>query len=182
MDNKFYTYAWLREDGTPYYIGKGSGDRAWKRSRKGRSVKMPPKERILILKQNLTEEEAYKHEIYMIALYGRKDIGTGILRNLTDGGEGPTNMSPEKRSAAGRKRSHRMPREKRLQLLTENNRKKSHTVKVVLNDGEEKNYPSLRAAARELGCDKKALTRVFIGEQKKCKKFRSVRITLPQTP
>ncbi len=86
MKNDFYTYAYLRKDGTPYYIGKGRGDRAFERC--GRRAKCPPRDRILFLKKNLTEEEAFKHEIYMIAIFGRKDIGTGILRNLTSGGEG----------------------------------------------------------------------------------------------
>ena len=81
----YYTYAYLREDKTPYYIGKGKGNREYKRSR---NDIRPPKDksRILYLKQNLTEEEAFKHEIYMIAVFGRKDLGTGILRNRTDGG------------------------------------------------------------------------------------------------
>lgn len=77
----YYTYAWLREDRTPYYIGKGKNGRAW---RKG----SPPKERVLLLKHNLSEKEAFRHETYMIYVFGRKDIGTGILRNLTNGGEG----------------------------------------------------------------------------------------------
>lgn len=85
MDNLFYTYAYLREDGTPYYIGKGKGRRAFKREHR---LPVPPRERILFLKRNLTEEEAFRHEIYMIAVLGRKDLGTGILRNLCDGGEG----------------------------------------------------------------------------------------------
>jgi hypothetical protein len=83
-DRTFYTYAWLREDKTPYYIGKGKGNRAYKKCRKFR----PPDNRILILKKNLTEEEAIKHEIYLIFVLGRKDAGTGILRNKTDGGDG----------------------------------------------------------------------------------------------
>ena len=83
---KYYTYAYLREDGTPYYIGKGSGSRAYLQL--NHMVKTPEAERVLMLKQDLTEEEANRHEIYMIDVLGRKDIGTGILRNLTDGGGG----------------------------------------------------------------------------------------------
>ncbi len=82
----YYTYAYLREDKTPYYIGKGKGDRI---NSKQRSIKPPKdKSRIIYLKQNLTEAEAFKHEIYMIAVLGRIDLGTGILHNMTDGGEG----------------------------------------------------------------------------------------------
>ena len=82
----YYTYAFLREDGTPYYIGKGKGKRIYSRHRR---IKPPTDmNRVVYLKQNLTDEEAIRHEIYMIGVYGRKDIGTGILRNGTDGGEG----------------------------------------------------------------------------------------------
>ena len=88
---EYYTYAYLREDRTPYYIGKGKGERVYKK-RKG-EIK-PPKDssRIIFLKQNLTEEEAFKHEVYMIVVLGRKDLGTGILRNKTDGGEGSSGL------------------------------------------------------------------------------------------
>lgn len=88
MKNVFYTYAYLREDGTPYYIGKGKGKRAYDRKR--HSAYVPSRNRILILKKNLTEEKAFKHEIYMINVFGRKDLGSGILYNLTDGGDGPS--------------------------------------------------------------------------------------------
>ena len=91
---EYYTYAYLREDGTPYYIGKGKGKRAYWRKINDR-VPAPEKSRILILKSNLNEEESFKHEIYMISIFGRKDLGTGILINLTDGGEGRANMSIE---------------------------------------------------------------------------------------
>jgi len=81
----YYTYAYLREDGTPYYIGKGRGRRAFL---KHSGFYPPSKERILFLKTSLTEDQAFKHEIYMIDVFGRKDLGTGILHNKTNGGDG----------------------------------------------------------------------------------------------
>lgn len=83
----YYVYAYLRKsDHTPYYIGKGIDDRAWN---KGHSVSLPTnKHLIVILEENLTELGALALERRYIHWYGRKDNKTGILRNLTDGGEG----------------------------------------------------------------------------------------------
>ena len=110
----YYVYSYLREDNSPYYIGKGSGKRAYTKGPK--EVKPPrDKSRVRILKENLTEEDAFLVEKLYILMFGRKDLDTGILRNKTDGGDGAsgTIVSPETR----RKRSERMKGVKRPQWI-----------------------------------------------------------------
>lgn len=92
---KFYVYAYLRSKnsetakaGTPYYIGKGTGSRAWKHC--STDAIHPPNDNslIVVLEDHLTELGAFALERRMIRWYGRIDQSTGILRNGSDGGQG----------------------------------------------------------------------------------------------
>jgi hypothetical protein len=88
----FYIYLHRKaSDGEVFYVGKGCGDRKydvmdrshyWKRivNKHGRTIE--------IVKDALTEDEAFKLEVELIAHYGRRDQGKGSLCNMTDGGDG----------------------------------------------------------------------------------------------
>lgn len=89
---QFYTYTYHDETMTPYYVGKGSGNRAYKKHKKdnhgGREVPIPLTSRILT--QNWeSEEKAFEMEKWWIRFWGRKDVGSGCLWNLTEGGDAP---------------------------------------------------------------------------------------------
>ena len=95
----FYTYLWLREDGTPYYVGKGSGRRAFISN--SHRMKRPLTDDRILIQEFPNEATSFEAERFLIAFYGRKDLGTGCLRNMTDGGEGNAGPSIETRRKIG---------------------------------------------------------------------------------
>jgi len=89
--SRFYTYLHCRPDGTPFYVGKGSGNRAYEFHRRSRHhnsiVAKHGRENIVIkfTKTDLREREAFeleKDQIECLREFGYE------LCNHTNGGEG----------------------------------------------------------------------------------------------
>lgn len=93
--NYFYVYAYLRKDLTPYYIGKGQRNRMYDKG--NHRIHLPVDRNLIkLIAHKLFENEAFILEKRLIKIYGRKDLGMGILRNLTNGGEGSSGVIPSK--------------------------------------------------------------------------------------
>lgn len=93
--NKYYVYVHRRlSDNQPFYVGKGSGNRAWDFSTKGRNpyrhrVKNKHGVQVEIVFDNLNEDDALKCEkdaILEFNYFGYK------LTNMTSGGEGSSGL------------------------------------------------------------------------------------------
>lgn len=81
-----------------FYIGIGTNRRAYEkrdRNRHWNNIVKKAGYSIEITHKNITREEAVSIEKYLIAFYGRADLGLGGLVNMTDGGDGGNNQSEE---------------------------------------------------------------------------------------
>lgn len=96
-----FVYCYLRaktskngKAGTPYYVGVASSAA---RPRASHVCSVPPigqRQRIRVLRSGLTWEGACEWEKFYIKHFGRIDLGTGILQNLTEGGDGVKGHGP----------------------------------------------------------------------------------------
>lgn len=169
--NGYYVYQYLRKDGTPYYIGKGKDGRAWTSKRRTLAKTPTDDSRIVIIKENLSEEEAFALETKLILEYGRIDLGTGPLLNLTNGGEGFSGQvfSDEHRrkmseSAKGRK--HTPETKKRLSEYAKNHRSPEHLAKISAGNKGKTYTPEQikRMSDAKIGIPKDKITCPYCGK------------------
>lgn len=169
---KYYVYElWDIIKNTPFYVGKGQGKRAYShmlesslaksngnRLKKNVIRKMLAENNIPSIKYVFeTDDElsAYNEETKLIMKYGRKDIGTGILTNLTNGGTGSLSPNEEARYKMGSPRRGR----KETQEETHNRTKK---LKGYKHSDETKAKQSLAKAGKIPACVE--LRRSYEGE------------------
>jgi len=126
---EYYLYRHLKADsGEPFYIGIGKKHnhsntieseykRAYSKKRSNFWHKIVNKHgvNIEILFESNSKNEIVEKEIEFIKLYGRRDLNTGILCNMTDGGEFPSNINREKEAIRRNKISEALKKRKRNQ-------------------------------------------------------------------
>jgi hypothetical protein len=123
-----YLYRHIRLDkNEPFYIGIGGFDSKEKdgsytraytkysRNKHWKNIFNSTDYEVQIIFDDLTLEEAFEKEKEFIYLYGRKDLGTGTLVNMTNGGEGGcgrkhTQESKDKMSKSQTGKKHNLGR------------------------------------------------------------------------
>lgn len=142
--NNTYVYTHTRLDNNEiFYIGIGktknyNRSKIIKRSKFWTNITNKTEYKIEIIYDNLSWEDASLLEIFLIKLYGRKDLNEGSLVNLTNGGDGGNGVIQSKETIhkrvlklKGQKRSEEV--KKQLSILA-TGRKHSEETKLKISN------------------------------------------------
>lgn len=149
---RFYIYCWQYPDGRTFYVGKGCGRRDKRPKHQNNKIfeRIVAKIRseggepiIVRWHDGLRENDAFQLEMAYIKLFGRRDNGTGVLANLTDGGEGasgwvPSDEARSKMSVAHRGNQHALGykhTEETLAKLSSSHVGKRHSAETLAKMG-----------------------------------------------
>ena len=199
LDNNYYVYMVLRKEdsktlgadvapaGSPVYVGISGAECRFHNLKRGRLTFEGCQ--IHKLAEGLTKDEAIATEIELIARYGRLDLGTGMLTNMTDGGEGLSGIvhtaetrakmsaakkgrtySPETRAkmSAARMGKSRSP-ETRAKIAASNARK---LWCVATPDGRIMFVKNMAKFSRDHGLNHRTMSKVAQGTRKQHKGYR----------
>ena len=171
MSNEFYVYMLLdpRKFYLPFYIGKGKGyrynDHLGKKLssdtnqlkkhviEKIRKTNQQPK--IMIWKSELTEREAFALEKELVLRFGRRVDNTGILTNLTNGGEGLSGhqFSEEHRRKIGEANRNRIvteeTREKHRIIASQRPPISDETRQKLIQEAQRRKYSNIVFAEKQ---------------------------------
>lgn len=172
-----YVYQHIRMDkNQPFYIGigfdsKGKYKRAYQFGRNNlwEIIVKKTEYKVEIIEDGLTNEEAFERERYWINKLGRIDNETGILANLTDGGEGTIGWRPSTKTIDKmRKRGLSKENLEHLKRVAESNK-----GKPSWNAGlDKKNNPILKKIGEKI----KGRISTFKGKKHKEESLKLLRI------
>jgi len=148
-------YRHIRKDkNQPFYIGIGNEKRPYKKSDRNNywhSIVSKTEYEVEILFEDLTWEQAAEKEIEFIKIYGRKDNGTGILANMTDGGDG----------SLGKKAS----KETRVKMSQQRKGGDNYNSKSVYCSYLKKEFDTISECAKSLNVSQPFLSRMIKGQR-----------------
>lgn len=163
-----------------FYIGMGYLKRAYskdaaKRNQIWNRIVNKTEYKVEIVAENLSWEDACELEEFLILLYGRKDLKTGTLANLTNGGDGSKGCSPSKETRkkigdfhrnkiVSKESKYKMKKAKEGKYFLSNNPNSKKVICLITNEI----YDSAKEVANKFNINYGTFT-WSLNESKSCK-------------
>jgi hypothetical protein len=183
----YYVYCYLTENRTPYYVGMGRGNRAYRHCN-SYDAPVPERNLIIILEDGLTQASAWLREEIFIAIWGRKCDG-GILDNKARGGAGWGGGSPatpeRKRKISKANRGRKLTAKQKAfisklhkgvpedpEVVKQRALSCCRSITLLSPEGDTVTFESSKACAKELSVDQSTISHLKRGKIKSVKGYK----------